>query len=639
MSEAGFLYVTVKPDARNFGADLDRQIKSQSKGVQGILSRTGLGDSLKDYDKVAREAIATQGVLSAAEDRAAESTKKLSNEHENFSVHAHRASIAGIGIRSSMIGIGAAALIGTEGLREIGDSLKVVGERADTVTGSLRNAAAAATSGNFAEAAKQLGNAAGADLNRSTADAASSALATDKQRQDAVALAKELLDLREQTAKAEGTVGTAAGRTRYELEKQLKAAQAAYNALAPNLKRVAAGQFDLNPDLSNKAAIAPTDASRNSDFGLQSLRAQQSKTLADDKKLYDDRRKFLEGQIHYLEAAGAHTQASKDRLSTLYGQLDSVEGQIATLDQQAAEKRAQQLQDRIQLAQTSLEIESANARTEGQQVQALRDQSDFARKTAENKNLDAQSRAEFELQAAQADKQIYDIGVQAAERAQAEREKQIADAKQRAAEAQRQAQEELQARRAAYRADISLDEQKLGIQVQRASLTTKSLADDRKAINAQIAFYRKQASDHKLTDSERLNFRSQQLSAQQSLKSLNSTSSSAPASRPSDFFNEASKEFRSFGSNIATGGGVLSGQDARAAFAAKALSGNTAQAYAQAVERKRSQENQAQLSEAQKQTALLTTIAGRLTYSGATRPPAPKGIANARRGARVVGVN
>lgn len=642
MSEAGFLYVAVKPDTRGFASDLDRQLAAQSPRVQASLARTGLGEDLRSGAALMDEGVASNNRLKDAEDKAAAATKKHGQAQEDFAVHAHRANVAGFALRGSTVALGAAALVGVEGLHALAESLKVTGEAADTTTGRLRNAAAAALSGDFATAAKNLGEQARFDLDpgaRVASNEADAATARVKQREDAIALAKHLLELREQTAKAEGTIGTAAGVTRFELEKQLRIAQLQYNALAPNIKRIAAGQFGLNPDLSNKVAVQASDSSRSSAFQLEALRRGQTKQLADDRRLFEDRQTFLKGQIGYLENAGAHTQAAKDRLATLYGQLDSVEGQLQALDDQAQAKRRERLQARIALAETNLQIEAANARTEGQEVSALRDQATFARKTADNKNLTLQERKGYELNAAQIDKQIYDIGVAAAERAKAERERAVAEAKRRREEAVRLAKEEIDARRAAYRSDLSLTEQKLGIAVQRAQLTDKNLADDRKAIQAQINYYRKEANDRKLTDSERLNYRSQLIGAQLSLKNLQSTTAVAPKSSAADFFKEAASEYRTYGSNTATRGGILSGQDARAAFAGRVLGGNAAQQMAAVVARDQAQRDSKNLSVQQEQLTVLRTIADRLTYGGATREPAAKGIANARRGAHVVGAN
>lgn len=629
----GSAFVKILPDTTGFASTLDREISQRSTGTQGILQRTGLGDQLKDLRKTGQETTQVYTQIAQAEGKAEESARKLGEEHEHLSVHAHRASIAGFGVRASTVAAGAGALIAAEGLRELGNELKVTGAQADTLTGSLRNAAAAALTGNFAEVAKQVGQALAAGVNPAATNEASAALAHESQVNRAVETARTILDLREKLAKAEGQVGTAAGVTRYQLERQLKIAQDTFNAFGSRTRRTAAGQFDLAPDLGNKVALAPTDASRQSDFGLQSLRAAQTKQLADDRKLFEDRQDFLKKQIAYLENAGAKTQAAKDRLSTLYGQLDSVEGQLQSLDEQAAQKRQARLQARLASDQTNLQIQAANARTDAQEAAAIQADAAFARTSAQNKNLDAQTRLGYQLQAAQDDKTLYENAKAAAEKAAADAKAAAAAIKAAREEAARKAQELLDQQRQAYRDNISLEEQKLGLNVQRAQLTDKSLADDRKAIKAQIAFYQAQAKDFKLTDSERLNFRSQAVSAQLSLKSLNNSSNNAPRSSASDFFKEAASQFRTQGSNISTAGGILSGQDTRAAFAARALgSGNIAQTMAQQAQQTRN----ASLVEAQKQTALLTTIAGRLTFRGARADPPAKGIDKARRGAHVV---
>lgn len=779
MSEyVGSAYVKIIPDTQGFNSELDKQISTQSKAP--LIDRSGIASDLRQMKADAAETAANVKKVEDAKVAEAVAVEKAGQAHEDYSVHAHRASIAGFGVRASTVALGAGALIAAEGLKELGNELAVSGAKADTLAGGLRNAAAAALSGDFAGAAKNIGTGLAAGLNPTATDEANRAVARADQLENAVALAQKILDLREQTAKAEGTIGTAAGRTRFELEKQLAAATAEYNALGSRVQRIAAAQFNLNPDLGNKVAVAATDKSRESDFQLQLERSKRSisrqeftlpgqneglvepgnldllhrkvarigndiatvhsitvdfdkqvvllPTVVDgvvvstkkaidhfrktgenlgkfssdkaadqyaerlhlqQEKFYSKgpndseeqvnqaRKKYLQGQINHLEAAGANTQAAKDRLDTLYGQLDTVESQITALSAK-----------RVQLAETGFEIQLANARTVAQQDAALANRAEFATKQAKDKNIDAQTRANFQLEAAQAQNQIFENDKAAAAKAKSD----AAEAARKAKEAYKDklsvreselqanadaaqltertieddkkalraqigfykqeiddknlelvdrkgyASKELQAEAAIAALDkqhhadlVSLKEEKLGIQLQLAQLTDGNINDDKKAIKRQIAFYHAQSLDRKnLTDAQRLQARSSEIGARLQLKGL---TDSAPRSSASDFFKEAASEFKSYGSNISTSGGILSGQDARAAFAARALSsGNIATTMAQQAQQTRS----SALIEAQKTNVLLTTIAGRLTYGGATREPPAKAIANARRGAHVV---
>lgn len=616
----GEAYVKILPDSRGFAAQVNKDVSAATRAA-GTTGGRRPRDELLDM---------------------AAATKRTREETERWLVTQRAASAeqARMGGSTARTAIGFAVLgIAT---RNLAQDFSKWAETQSTVVQGLGEIAKGVTNLDLVTTGKGIANFfAGLNLRGEGAAKAAAEAATkrDLENQNAIKIAGQLLDLREKAAKAEGQVGTAAGRTRYQLERQRDAAQNAFNALTADQRRIAGAQFGLNQNLGTNQRLAGrnpvsvTDKDRSSEFELQTLRAAQTKNLADDRKLITDRRDFLRKQISYLETAGANTQAAKDRLKTLYGQLDTVEGQIATAEEAARQKRQERLQNRLTLAEADLSIEAANARSEGAANAALLHRAEFAKATAQNKNLSLQERKQFEVEAAQAEQQIYQNGVQAAERAKADRERALAEQKRLAAEAKQKAEEELQARRTAYRADISLAEQRLGLNVTRAQLTEKNLNDDRKAIKAQIAFYRKQANDLKLTDSERLGFRSQQLNAQLSLKSLNQGQNQAPRSSASDFFREAASQFRSFGSNIATSGGILSGQDARASFAARALSG-TGIRDAKAAQAQ--QTRNAALAEAQKQTSLLKTIANRLTYGGAQRDPPAKGIANARRGAHTV---
>src|SRR5262249_48388922 len=131
--------------------------------------------------------------------------------------------------------------------------------------------------------------------------------------------------------------------------------------------------------------------------------------------------------------------------------------------------------------------------------------------------------------------------------------------------------------RDAYQQQLSFREQRLQLQVQRAQLTTNTIADDRKAQAALVSFYEAEAKDAKLTAAQRLQYRSEAIQARIQLKQLTGAGLGASVA---DIFGEAASEFRSYGSNIAGRGGILSGQDARARFAARVLSQSSSQQLA-----------------------------------------------------------
>lgn len=197
----------------------------------------------------------------------------------------------------------------------------------------------------------------------------------------------------------------------------------------------------------------------------------------------------------------------------------------------------------------------------------------------------------------------------------------------------REEQQDIQQAAQAYRASLSLEEQKIQLQATRAQLTQKSIKDDAAAARALIAFYRKESHDAKLTESERLNYTSQAIQEQIALKALKAPGGAASSAQ--DVFAEAAKEFRTYGSNITGRSGILSGQDARASFAHGLLGGQLS--GADLAVRVAAQQRSAQLTEAQKQTALLTSIDRRLGGTDAKNRPPAHATRNARRTAAIIG--
>ncbi len=195
--------------------------------------------------------------------------------------------------------------------------------------------------------------------------------------------------------------------------------------------------------------------------------------------------------------------------------------------------------------------------------------------------------------------------------------------------------QELAAAKTAYRDSLSLTEQRLQLQSDRAQLTDKNLKDDRKADLKLLAFYRKEAHDAKLTEAERLTFASKAIQEQLTIKGLkNPKAAGAGGASIADIFGEAASEFGTFGSNIAGRGGTLSGQDARARFSANILGGKSAHSLAEFIARQHAERDNTALAEAQRQTALLQVIANGVRRYG-TPGATSDAIKHARRNAKV----
>lgn len=211
------------------------------------------------------------------------------------------------------------------------------------------------------------------------------------------------------------------------------------------------------------------------------------------------------------------------------------------------------------------------------------------------------------------------------------------EATRKAEEARRAAEQAAQAQAAAYRQSLSDQELLLQLGVKRAELTAKNVDDDRRAQKKLIAYYKAEAKDAQLTIGERRQYAIQAIDAQLALRDIGKrkgAGATAAPSRAADFFREAAANFRAYGSNIAQRGGILSGQDARAAYASRVLSSSQAQSFAAAVAAAQARRDQQRLSEAQKQTALLRVIARGVSKYG-TPGPIADSIGRARRTAKV----
>ena len=184
---------------------------------------------------------------------------------------------------------------------------------------------------------------------------------------------------------------------------------------------------------------------------------------------------------------------------------------------------------------------------------------------------------------------------------------------------------ELAAAQTAYRSSLSLQEQRLQLNVERAQLTGKTVADDRKADLALLAFYRKEAHDQKLTEAERLQYQSQAIQTQFTIKGLKTAGAGSTGATIAQIFGEAASEFHNYGSNIGSRTGVLSGQDERARFSQLLLEHQKKQGEAQTIQHVAAQ------TEAARQTGYLARIAQALAPVGTKARPTSPAAASARR--------
>lgn len=633
MSEyAGELKVKIVPDTSGFATQLQGEMRQASPRVQALMDRTGVTKQLSGIKAVTADLNRENLKLAAGQDATAASARGLAR---------------GMGL------VGIAGIAGYQAIQQLRQGLQVTGAEAGTTEGRFRNLGASLLGGDvigafkavrveftlaatalqslqaeiargdttnltkLAEAAKVFGS---SKLSEQLS-AAQFQVRANLKRDDATA-ASLTPGLRDdlkvaQDAEAEAKIGIRV------FEKGTEAYSKAFSGFAQAVKARRAIVENIE---KNNATPEARDAGRSTQYQLNLLRAQGSKSEKDDLAIQNTRREFLEKQISVLERNTSKTSAERSRLVTLYGQLEQIETSIDSTREQARQAAQERLQKRLAFAQTELSIQLANARGEGQETAAIRDQAAFASKEANDKRLSVEQRQGFELQAAQLNKQLFDIGQASAERA-----------KQAAADALAQKQQEIAAEKERYRAGLSLQEQRLQLSVQAAQLTTKNLKDDKKAIRAEIAFYKEREKDKKLSIQERLTAQSNKISAQLQLKSLASQQADRTGGGQSrfDFFKQAGQNFRDTGSNIAKRDGILSGQDARASFAARVLTSSSAQAFAAAVAQAQARRDNARLTEAQRQTAVLRNIARGVNRAG-RHPVIRPSIQPARTVSRVV---
>lgn len=312
----------------------------------------------------------------------------------------------------------------------------------------------------------------------------------------------------------------------------------------------------------------PRPGAQTQDYQLKVLRAQITKTNRDDLEIAQNRSRYLRNLIKGIEDEGASTEQSKSDLQNLYGELLSTNGSIASIEESINAARKESLEKSINLKQVNLQIEQANARTDGDQISALNDEVATAQKLSQNKLLSVQERKGFELQAAQANKEIY--GIQEAQRAEAKR--QAEEEARIAAEEKKRNEEKLKRQQDAYQQLIDLRLQnRLAVAEQ-----TKTIADDRKVILAMIKRDKELIANS--TGLEREQARSRLIADRGRLAGLKKGSATGSTN---DFFRQVISDFRSYGSNFSSSAnGELSGQGARGQFAGLAL-GNASNAQLQ----------------------------------------------------------
>lgn len=312
----------------------------------------------------------------------------------------------------------------------------------------------------------------------------------------------------------------------------------------------------------------PRPGAQTQDYQLKVLRAQITKTNRDDLEIAQNRSRYLRNLIKGIEDEGASTEQSKSDLQNLYGELLSTNGSIASIEESINAARKESLEKSINLKQINLQIEQANARTDGDQISALNDEVATAQKLSQNKLLSVQERKGYELQAAQANKEIY--GIQEAQRAEAQR--QAEEEKRLAEEEKKRNEEKLKRQQDAYQQLIDLRLQnRLAVAEQ-----TKTIADDRKVILAMIKRDKELIANS--TGLEREQARSRLIADRGRLAGLKKGSATGSTN---DFFRQVISDFRSYGSNFSSSAnGELSGQGARGQFAGLAL-GNASNAQLQ----------------------------------------------------------
>lgn len=605
MSEASIAtaYVELRPRSNEaaFQTELRRieaQVERDAKAFQARL-QSRMSPSAARLAQ--RSGVTDQAVANYRLQRQTQLTSEATVKLERDQKRANETARAG---RASFLLLGAGMFAAASAVGQLTEKLRVTGDEALTTSGRLRNLAADAANLNFEGVATGAGELAALQFQggASQAQAASQAAAKALQeRQTAIDLVGQQLQLEKELQTVTGQVGTAEGVRKVTLEAQLRAIKAQVAALSEGARGVAFGQFGLGPNgqpnqrLIARTALTPQQVDQR--FELDQLRAQQTKSENDDLVLLKERKSYLRTLIANAESSGLVTDQAKQDLIGLYGKLDAADEQINRIKQDALQRSRERLQEQIQLAEIDIQIQSANARTDAQRVAALQASAALEGKVAQDKRLTVQERKQHELQAAQDNAQIASIQQQQRDEARRQAEEQARLRQQEIEENKQKLQRQKDAAR-------QLRELRLGNAEAKAQLT-QSTADDRRAIQASIRYWRERVKQ--LTGLEREQARSELISARGRLKGLSGSASSATVG---DFFSQALQNFRSFGSNFGSlaGPNVLSPQAARGQFSALALGAANPRNVERALAQERTTNSKNQLAETKKQTGVLQGI-------------------------------
>jgi hypothetical protein len=362
-----------------------------------------------------------------------------------------------------------------------------------------------------------------------------------------------------------------------------------------------------------RAAVTPTTP--DLDYRIRLQEALATKQTSDELALYQTQLKYVDARIASFKRQNDLTAGEKKRLLEREGEAAGLQSSIEQIQKQAvddakaaADKARQAYTDSISVRDQAIQLQAQRAQltanSYADDLKAARVQLDFDRTQAVNAKLDASTRAQYASAAVTAEQQILTIN------------KSIHD-------------KETQA----FTDAQSLREQKLQLALKRAELTQGSIADDQRAERNLIAYYTAASKDAKhYTEAQRVEFQSQAVDARIALKNLKPQVQGATAQQ---IFAEAANQERLYGSNIASRGGVLSGQDARGLLGASILGLGSGMDIAA---RSAAQQRSAHLSELQRQTELARESRDLLrAIAGKGGKPSTGQIENARRVAGIIG--
>lgn len=337
------------------------------------------------------------------------------------------------------------------------------------------------------------------------------------------------------------------------------------------------------------AEIAGAPRPTNLDYQIKVQQALQTKATADERALYEGRRSYLDRRIARLQKDTDLSAAEKKVLLKLLEDRNAVEDSIKKIDDDAA----QAAKAKAEKAKQARDAAKAAAR---EALQAYKD-------SLGAQEILLQLEQQKALLSAQTSKQEAQLG----KKLIAFYQRESNDAKLTKEERARYESQAIAARQSILQTTLSDREAELQLKKHQAELTGKRLKDDKAASRKLIAFYTRESKDAALSLSQRLQYASAAVDEKLALKGLKKTKPDKQTSTAAEFFQEAVSNFRQYGSNIAGRGGILSGQDARAAFAYRALR-QSPQSIAQQVAADQAARDGVQLTESQKQTSLLQGI-------------------------------